>query len=70
MEDDLFSHLIDETLSFEQELRDILGYPSSYCNTITVLTEAKYLTRWIRIEKQCIFNDCWIIFTLLSNKST
>lgn len=68
MEDDLYSHLIDETLSFEQELRDTLGYPSSYCNTITVLTQAKYLTRWIRIEKQCTLNDCWIIIALLSHE--
>lgn len=54
VEDDrLFSHLIDETLAFEQEIRDTLGYPSSYCSAITVLTQAMYLTKWIAIEEQC-----------------
>ncbi|XP_031625269.1 RINT1-like protein [Contarinia nasturtii] len=50
--DALFSHLIDETLAFEQEIRDTLGYPSSYCSAITVLTQAKYLTKWLAIEEQ------------------
>lgn len=49
----LFAHLIDETLSFEQEVRDTLGYPSNYCSAITVLTQAKYLTKWLAIEEQC-----------------
>lgn len=49
----LFSHLIDETLAFEQELRDVLGYPNSYYSAITVLTQAKYLTQWIAIEERC-----------------
>lgn len=54
IEDDrLFSHLIDETLAFEQEIRESLGYPSSYCSAMTVLTQAKYLTKWIAIEEQC-----------------
>lgn len=51
--DDQFSHLIDETLAFEQEVRDTLGYPSSYCSAITVITQAKYLTKWLAIEEQC-----------------
>lgn len=54
--DALFSHLIDETLAFEQEARDALGYPSSYCSALTVLTQAKYLTRWLAIEEQCKCN--------------
>lgn len=54
VEDDaIFSHLIDETLAFEQEIRESLGYPSSYCSAITVLTQAKYLTKWLAIEEQC-----------------
>lgn len=52
-DDHLFSHLIDETLSFEQELRDTLGYPSGFCSAMSVLTQAKYLTKWIAIEEQC-----------------
>lgn len=49
----LFSHLIDETLSFEQELRDTLGYPNSLPSAISVLTQAQYLTKWIAIEERC-----------------
>lgn len=52
-DDHLFSHLIDETLSFERELCETLGYPSSYCSAITILTQAKYLTKWLAIEEQC-----------------
>lgn len=52
-DDAIFSHLIDETLAFEQEIRESLGYPSSYCSAITVLTQAKYLTKWLAIEEQC-----------------
>lgn len=51
--DGLFSHLIDETLAFEQEIRDTLGYPSSYFSAITVITQARYLTKWLAIEEQC-----------------
>ena len=51
--DHLFSHLIDETLAFEQEMRDTLGYPSGYPSAITVLTQAKYLVKWISIEERC-----------------
>lgn len=50
----LFSHLIDETLSFEQELRDTLGYPNSLPSAMTVLTQAQYLTKWITIEERCM----------------
>lgn len=53
----LFSHLIDETLSFEQELRDNLGYPSSLPSAITVLTQAQYLTKWIAIEERCEYRE-------------
>lgn len=49
----LFSHLIDETLSFEQELRESLGYPNGLSSAISVLTQPKYLLKWIAIEDQC-----------------
>lgn len=52
-DDHLFSHLIDETLSFEQELRELLGYPNGFCSAISVLTQAKYLQQWLTIEDQC-----------------
>lgn len=52
-DDHLYSHLIDEILSFEQELRDSLGYPNSLPSAVTVLTQAQYLTKWIVIEERC-----------------
>lgn len=54
----LFAHLIDETLSFEQEVHDTLGYPNHYCSAITVLTQAKYLTKWLTIEEKCKCERC------------
>lgn len=52
----LFSHLIDETLAFEQEIRDSLGYPSSYYSALTVLTQPQYLTKWLAIEEECEYS--------------
>lgn len=52
----LFAHLLDETLSFEQELRQTLGYPASFPNTFRILTQAQYLQKWLAAEKNCNFN--------------
>lgn len=57
-DDHLFSHLIDETLSFEQELRELLGYPNGFCSAISVLTQAKYLQHWLAVEDQCKSFPC------------
>lgn len=64
-DESLFSHLIDETLAFEQELRDVLGYPNSYYSAITVLTQPKYLTQWISIERKCKCVDLFFFFFLI-----
>ncbi|GAB0095589.1 RINT1-like protein [Sergentomyia squamirostris] len=47
----LFSHLLDEVLSFEQDLKDTLNYPNTFPSAITVLTQAQYLVKWLNIEK-------------------
>ena len=48
----LFAHLVDEILSFEQELKTNLGYPTSLSSVISVLTQAQYLTKWMAIEEK------------------
>lgn len=49
----LFAHLLDETLSFEQELREMLRYPASLPSALTVLTQAQYLVKWLLAEQNC-----------------
>ncbi|KAG4075265.1 hypothetical protein HA402_003056 [Bradysia odoriphaga] len=48
----LFAHLIDETLSFEQELKDTLGYPSTYMSAISVITQPQYIMKWLSAEEK------------------
>lgn len=48
----LFGHLIDEILSFEQELKSTLGYPSSFPSAVSVLIQPKYLVKWMAIEEK------------------
>lgn len=51
----LFSHLLDETLSFEQELKELvkISFLSSFPTAITVLTQPQYLMQWLAIEEKC-----------------
>lgn len=53
----LFSHLVDETLSFEHEMRELvkISYLSSFPTAITVLTQPQFLMQWLRIEEKCKF---------------
>ncbi|XP_017091076.2 RINT1-like protein [Drosophila bipectinata] len=48
----LFAHLLDETLSFEAELRETFGYPASFPSAISVITQPIYLLRWISLEER------------------
>jgi len=52
-DDALFSHLIDEVLSFEQELDRVLGFhkDQEFPSLITVITQPQYLSRWLAIEE-------------------
>ncbi|XP_046389065.1 RAD50-interacting protein 1 [Ischnura elegans] len=49
--EELFSHLIDEVLSFEKELRD-LDYPDSQPGLLSVITQANVFVWWIHVEKK------------------
>ncbi|XP_017466785.1 PREDICTED: RINT1-like protein isoform X2 [Rhagoletis zephyria] len=48
----LFAHLVDETLAFEIELREIFGYPNSFTSVISVITQPIYLLKWISLEER------------------
>lgn len=54
-DDSLFSHLLDEVLSFEQELDTILGVkrPHDLPSCVTVITQPQYLSKWLLIEENC-----------------
>ncbi|XP_059489924.1 RAD50-interacting protein 1 [Neocloeon triangulifer] len=51
-DDALFAHALDETLSFDKELRSGLGYPISQPGVVGVLTQAPVFVKWIAMEKK------------------
>ncbi len=48
-----FSHMIDETLAFERELRTAYGYPANQLGCLHVLTRNEPFQKWILIERKC-----------------
>lgn len=54
-DDALFSHLLDEILSFEQELDALIGFkrPEEFPSFISVATQPQYLSKWLSIEEIC-----------------
>jgi RAD50-interacting protein 1 len=52
-DDALFAHALDETLSFDRELRSGLGYPIGQPGVIGVLTQAPVFIKWIAMERKC-----------------
>nr|CAD7409598.1 unnamed protein product [Timema poppensis] len=52
-DDALFSHMVDETLGFDRELRESFSYPSTQPSVIGVLTQAQVFVKWIHMEKKC-----------------
>lgn len=53
IEDMVFSHIVDEILSFEHELKQTFGYSVDYPNVTEVLTLPHIFLKWINIEKTC-----------------
>lgn len=53
LEDSIFSHIIDETLLFEHELRNVYGYPNDYPSVTDVLAQADIFFKWINMERKC-----------------
>lgn len=57
-DENLFAHLLDETLAFEAELRENFGYPASFPSAICVVTQPVYLLKWISLEERCKMFIC------------
>ncbi|KAF2354111.1 RINT-1/Tip20 [Trinorchestia longiramus] len=51
-DEDLFCHCIQESLSFERELRLSCGYPASQPSVLLVLTQPQVLSRWVSLERK------------------
>lgn len=51
-DDQLFAHLIDEILSFEQDLKTMLAYPNNLPSAVSVITQPTYLSKWLLIEEK------------------
>eukprot|EP00112_Aurelia_sp_Birch-Aquarium-sp1_P009117 Seg2024.4 transcript_id=Seg2024.4/GoldUCD/mRNA.D3Y31 product="RAD50-interacting protein 1" protein_id=Seg2024.4/GoldUCD/D3Y31 len=48
----LFSHLIDETLLFDKELRSMFDYPALLPGCTSVLMTQPYLDHWLELEEK------------------
>ncbi|XP_052872786.1 RINT1-like protein [Anopheles cruzii] len=48
----LFAHLIDEVLAFEEDLKQTLGYPTSFPSVVSVLLQPVYFLKWMAIEEK------------------
>uniref|UniRef100_A0A1A9W381 RINT1-like protein n=1 Tax=Glossina brevipalpis TaxID=37001 RepID=A0A1A9W381_9MUSC len=51
-DENLFAHLLDETLAFEAEIKENFGYPTSFPSAICVITQPVYLLKWISLEQR------------------
>ena len=51
----IFSHFIDETLTFDRQLRTVYAYPSSQPGPLHILVQDHVIEKWILIEKKCKF---------------
>jgi len=72
LEDVTFSHIVDETLAFEHELRKVYSYPYDYPTITEVLTQAQIFFKWINMERKCkpcllIIIDIKFIIVVLIN---
>ena len=57
-DDHNYSHLIDETLTFDRELRMAHGYPASQPGCLHVLMQPQAFNKWLTIERKCIVLIC------------
>lgn len=52
LDEQLFAHLIDEILSFEQDIKSTLSYPNNLPSAVNVLTQPFFFQKWISIEQK------------------
>lgn len=60
------SHLIDEVLLFDSEIRNTYSYPPMLPGCLDVLCLPEALTKWLLVEKKCKNST----FFILSNTKT
>lgn len=63
----IFSHMIDEVLSFDKELKNTYGYPENHPGCLHVLTQESFFAKWLRVEKKCEFKELLLFRTLFTN---
>lgn len=63
LDEQLFAHLIDEILSFEQDLKSILSYPSTLPSAVTVLTQPIFFKKWLGIEEKFVSDKMDLILS-------
>ena len=51
----LFSHFVDETLLFDQELRTSYDLSQVKNNCLQVLAKQPHFGKWVALEKKCMF---------------
>jgi hypothetical protein len=58
-DDSLFSHFVDETLLFHQEVHNLYDYASSDHQCLSVLVTPKCLDKWVELEHKCKSNSLY-----------
>jgi hypothetical protein len=51
----LFSHLVDEALLFDRDLRLSSHYPANFPGCLHVLTQGAAFDKWLVIENKCTY---------------
>lgn len=52
LDEQLFAHLIDEILSFEQDIKSVLSYPNNLPSAVSVITQPVFFKKWLSIEEK------------------
>lgn len=52
----LFSHFVDETLLFDQELRNTYDLSQVNSNCLDILVKHPCFAKWVALEKMCKFS--------------
>lgn len=52
LDEQLFAHLIDEILSFEQDIKSVLSYPNNLPSAVSVITQPFYFKKWLSVEEK------------------
>lgn len=52
LDEQLFAHLIDEILSFEQDIKSVLSYPNTLPSAVNVLTQPVFFKKWLNVEEK------------------